>query len=97
MLNVLLKKYLDKILAGKGEPEDLDILQKLGESVKTTSRCGLGQTSPNPVLTTLQNFRSSYESKVKKAGDGMQPAFDIKKALGDAEGIAKRDSVIFTK
>ncbi|MGA2915566.1 MAG: NAD(P)H-dependent oxidoreductase subunit E [Sedimentisphaerales bacterium] len=95
--NVLLKKNLDKILAGKGEPEDLDILQQLSESIKLTSRCGLGQTSPNPVLTTLKNFRKDYESKVKKAVDGLQPAFDIKKALADGEAIAKRKSVIFTK
>jgi [NiFe] hydrogenase diaphorase moiety large subunit len=95
--NVLLKKYLDKILAGKGEPEDLDILQKLGESVKTTSRCGLGQTSPNPILTTLKNFRKCYEAKVKKVNDGSQPMFDIRKALSNAESIAKRDSVIFAK
>jgi [NiFe] hydrogenase diaphorase moiety large subunit len=95
--NVLLKKYLDKILAGAGEPEDLDILKQLGESIKLTSRCGLGQTSPNPVLTTLKNFRKDYESKVKKAKDGMQPTFDIKKALADAENIAHRKSVIFTQ
>ena len=95
--NVLLKKYLDKILAGAGEPEDLDILKKLGESIKLTSRCGLGQTSPNPVLTTLKNFRKDYESKVKKVQDGMQSTFDIRKALKDAETIAKRQSVMFTK
>ncbi|MBU1259778.1 MAG: NAD(P)H-dependent oxidoreductase subunit E [Planctomycetes bacterium] len=95
--NVLLKKHLDKILAGKGEPQDLDALQELGESIKTTSRCGLGQTSPNPVLTTLKNFRQSYEKKVKKSPDGMQPTFDIRKALADAEKIANRQSVMFTK
>ncbi|MFA5292686.1 MAG: NAD(P)H-dependent oxidoreductase subunit E [Phycisphaerae bacterium] len=95
--NVLLKKYLDKILAGKGEPEDLDILQKLGESIKTTSRCGMGQTSPNPVLTTLKNFRKIYEAKVKKSSDGMQPNFDIRKALADGETAANRQSVIYTK
>jgi [NiFe] hydrogenase diaphorase moiety large subunit len=95
--NVLLKKYLDKILAGKGEPQDLDILQELGESIKITSRCGMGQTSPNPVLTTLKNFRKIYETKVKKSPDGMQPTFDIRKALADAEKIANRQSVMFTK
>ena len=95
--NVLLKKYLDKILKGCGEPQDLDKLKELGESIKTTSRCGMGQTSPNPVLTTLKNFRKDYESKVKKAVDGMQPDFDIRAALADAEAIAKRKSVIFTK
>ncbi|HBG27581.1 MAG: NADH:ubiquinone oxidoreductase [Planctomycetes bacterium GWF2_41_51] len=95
--NVLLKKYLDKILDGKGEPTDLDFLKSLGESIKITSRCGLGQTSPNPVLTTLKNFRSSYESKVKPATDGFQPTFDIKKALAEHESIAKRKSVIYTE
>jgi [NiFe] hydrogenase diaphorase moiety large subunit len=95
--NVLLKKYLDKILAGNGETQDLDILKQLGESIKLTSRCGLGQTSPNPVLTTLKNFRKDYESKVKTVKDGMQPTFNIRKALKDAETIAKRQSVIFTK
>jgi [NiFe] hydrogenase diaphorase moiety large subunit len=95
--NVLLKKYLDKILAGKGELQDLDILQELGESIKITSRCGLGQTSPNPALTTLKNFRKVYELRVKKVADGMQPTFDIRAALADAEAIAKRKSVIFTK
>jgi [NiFe] hydrogenase diaphorase moiety large subunit len=95
--NVLLKKYLDKILAGKGEPQDLDLMQELGESIKTTSRCGLGQTSPNPVLTTLKNFRQLYEKRVKKYPDGLQPMFDIRKALADAEKIANRQSVIYTK
>jgi [NiFe] hydrogenase diaphorase moiety large subunit len=94
--NVLLKKNLDKILAGCGEPQDLDAMQELGESIKITSRCGLGQTSPNPVLTTLKNFRKVYESRVKKAAGALQPTFDIKKALADAETIAKRKSVIFT-
>jgi [NiFe] hydrogenase diaphorase moiety large subunit len=93
--NVLLKKYLDKILDGKGEPQDLDFLKSLGESIKITSRCGLGQTSPNPVLTTLKNFRGSYEKRVKEATDRMQPLFDIKKALAPAEEIAKRKSEIF--
>ncbi|HAL44959.1 MAG: NADH:ubiquinone oxidoreductase [Planctomycetes bacterium GWF2_42_9] len=93
--NVLLKKYLDKILDGKGEPQDLDFLQSLGESIKVTSRCGLGQTSPNPVLTTLKNFRPSYEKRVKEATNGLQPLFDIKKALVPAEEIAKRKSEIF--
>jgi len=93
--NVLLKKYLDKILDGKGEPQDLDFLKSLGESIKVTSRCGLGQTSPNPVLTTLKNFRSVYEKKVKKCDDGLQPTFDIKKALAPAEAIAQRKSEIY--
>lgn len=93
--NVLLKNGLEKILAGNGEPGDLDMLEELGKTVKTASRCGLGQTSANPVLSTLKNFRSGYEALVKPAKDGMQPMFDIKAALNDAETIAERKSVIF--
>jgi [NiFe] hydrogenase diaphorase moiety large subunit len=88
--NVLLKERLDRIIAGKGEPGDLDYLKELGETVKTASRCGLGQTSPNPVLTTLKNFRRAYESRVKTGKDGMQPAFDLAAALEDAAAIAGR-------
>ena len=91
--NVLLKQKLDQIIAGKGLPSDLDYLKNLGESVKLSSRCGLGQTSPNPVLTTLANFRSSYEALIKKDTHGMQPTFDMNAALTDAETIAGRKSV----
>jgi len=91
--NLLLKKRLDKVLAGKGEPGDLEYLEQLGQTVKTASRCGLGQTSANPVLTTLKNFRGLYERKVSKAADGLQPGFDIRSAVAAAEAIAGRKSV----
>ncbi len=93
--NVLLKERLETIIEGKGTPEDLDYLQQLGESVKTASRCGLGQTSANPVLTTLKNFRGAYEGLVKEAADGNRPTFDIRSALGKAEQIIGRESVIY--
>jgi [NiFe] hydrogenase diaphorase moiety large subunit len=93
--NVLLKKGLDKILAGKGEAEDLEYLQTLGQNVKLASRCGLGQTSANPVLSTLENFRPVYEAKLMEAKDGQQPSFDIKAALSDSESITGRESVHF--
>jgi [NiFe] hydrogenase diaphorase moiety large subunit len=92
--NVLINKCLEKILAGQGEPEDLEYLQQLGNTVKKGSRCGLGQTSPNPALTTIKNFRAAYEAVVKPATDGMQPAFDLKAAVSDAEAVAGRQSVI---
>ena len=79
--NVLLKERLDRIIEGKGETTDLDYLRDLCETVKTTSRCGLGQTSPNPVLTTLENFQAVYESRVKPNRDGLQTSFDIQEAL----------------
>ncbi len=93
--NVLLKNYLEKVMHGKAEPADLEVMKSLGETVKLASRCGLGQTSPNPILTTLAKFRSTYDSLVKEAKDGLQPAFDIKSVLADSEKIAGRESVHF--
>jgi len=60
MLNIL-----EKITSGKGTMEDLEILEKLGNVIKLTSLCGLGQTAPNPVLSTLRHFRDEYIAHVK--------------------------------
>jgi len=94
--NVLLKERLAVIRDGKGTPEDLDYLAELGETVKATSRCGLGQSSPHPVLSSLKNFRSLYEAKVKKDSDGFVRSFDIRAQLSDCEGLAGRKSNKFT-
>ena len=91
--NVLLKQKIETILAGRAEPADLDELEELARSVKSTSRCGLGQTSPNPVLSTLENFRSAYESLVSGPVDGHQPGFDIRSALAESERLTGRSSV----
>lgn len=52
---------LNRIVIGKGTREDFELLKLLSETVKKTSLCGLGQTAPNPVLTTMQYFRDEYE------------------------------------
>ena len=57
-------EILERICAGKGVPEDIARLEELGSQVKKNSLCGLGQTAPNPVLTTLRHFRSEYEAHV---------------------------------
>ncbi len=57
-------EILQKITNGEGEPEDIDKLEELAYKVKTTSLCGLGQTAPNPVLTTLKYFRDEYEAHI---------------------------------
>ncbi|VGO20892.1 NAD(P)H-dependent oxidoreductase subunit E [Pontiella sulfatireligans] len=93
--NVLLKNRLERVRKGEGSPADLDYLQRLGESVKFTSRCGLGQTSPNPVLSTLKNFRPVYNALVKDNGHGLNKSFNIMKAVEDASAIAGRRSEIF--
>ena len=64
---VQIRKLLDKLIAGEGKPEDLDKLEKLCQLVKTTSLCGLGQSAPNPVLSTLKYFRNEYDSLVHTA------------------------------
>jgi len=93
--NVLLKKRLEEIVEGKGTEEDLIYLQELGQTVKTASRCGLGQTSPNPILTTLKNFRPVYEARLKKVDDGLLATFDAYGAVRDAAAIAGRESEHF--
>lgn len=58
-------EILTRITQGKGEEEDLEKLEDLAKTVKATSLCGLGQTTPNPVLTTLRYFRDEYEAHIK--------------------------------
>jgi [NiFe] hydrogenase diaphorase moiety large subunit len=93
--NVLLEERLDRILSGQGEPADLEYLKELGETIKATSRCGLGQTSAHPVLTTLESFRGAYERLVQPAEEDLRPHFDIHRALEDSSRIAGRGSVVF--
>ena len=58
-------KILEKIVAGKGEMKDLELLEELAQSVKEGSLCGLGKTAPNPVLSTLKYFRDEYIAHIK--------------------------------
>ena len=56
---------LNRLCSGKGQPQDLKELERLGEQVGAGSLCGLGRTAPNPVLTTLRYFRDEYEAHLK--------------------------------
>ena len=62
--NKRLEEILDKITKGKGTMEDLDYLKNLSKVIKDTALCGLGQTSPNPVLSTLDNFYDEYVAHI---------------------------------
>jgi bidirectional [NiFe] hydrogenase diaphorase subunit len=62
---VQIRKLLDKINAGEGKPEDLEKLDKLCQLVKKTSLCGLGQSAPNPVLSTMKYFQNEYDSLIQ--------------------------------
>ncbi len=59
-----LLELLNKITDGRGEPEDLDKLEELCYYIKANALCALGQTAPNPVLSTLKYFRDEYEAHV---------------------------------
>jgi NADH-quinone oxidoreductase subunit F len=58
-------EILERITQGRGEPDDLVNLEVIGEAIKKGSLCGLGQTAPNPALTTLRYFRGEYLAHVK--------------------------------
>jgi len=57
-------EILDRITEGKGEMEDIEKLERLAKNIKASSLCGLGQTAPNPVLSTLRYFRTEYEAHI---------------------------------
>lgn len=59
-------EILDSIIKGEGRPEDIDLLLELSEAIKLGSLCALGQTAPNPVLTTIRYFREEYEAHIHK-------------------------------
>ena len=58
-------EILEQIVLGKGGEEDLTHLEEIARFVKGSSQCGLGQTAPNPVLTTLRYFRDEYEAHIR--------------------------------
>ncbi|NLK63113.1 MAG: NADH-quinone oxidoreductase subunit NuoF [Fusobacteria bacterium] len=67
-----LHEILEKITAGKGTSEDLDLLKSLSTVIKDTALCGLGQTAPNPILSTIEKFWDEYTAHVidKKCPSG---------------------------
>ena len=73
-----LLELLEKITSGNGELEDIDRLEELCDYIKSASLCGLGQTAPNPVLSTLRYFRDEYVAHIV---DKKCPAGVCKKLL----------------
>ena len=71
-------EILEKITNGEGTLEDIDKLEQLAKTIKTASVCGLGQSAPNPVLSTLRYFRDEYIAHV----NGRCPAGECKALAG---------------
>lgn len=59
-------EILNRICEGKGKTGDIELLEELGETIKASSLCGLGQTAPNPILSTLKYFRHEYEAHINE-------------------------------
>jgi NAD-dependent dihydropyrimidine dehydrogenase PreA subunit len=57
-------EILDRIIAGRGEMDDLDKLERLGTLMKKASLCGLGRAAPNPILSTLSHYHDEYLAHV---------------------------------
>ena len=89
---VQLRLLLERVMAGRGEPGDLDSMERIGKTMRQASRCGLGQTAANPVLSSLKNLRSVYEALVRPAELGRRRGFDLAAAVHLGEVLAGRQS-----
>jgi [NiFe] hydrogenase diaphorase moiety large subunit len=94
---VFLQKAIAKFRKGLANPEDIDYLKELSGTIIETSRCGLGMTSPNPILSTLAELPAGLFGD-GQAEQGRHPrTFDIQSAIDGARKIAKRRSYIFDR
>jgi hypothetical protein len=89
---MVMKKKLHKILNGHGVRQDIEDLLNWGKVLKA-SRCGLGQTAGNPILSSLVNFRHLYEEHVKSLAD-FDTCFDMEKAIKESSNFVGRKPVL---
>lgn len=57
-------EILERIVAGKGEDGDIELLLELADTISATALCGLGKSAPSPVVSTIKNFREEYEAHI---------------------------------
>lgn len=88
-LTVIIRNKLMKIIDGHGIAADIDELVHWGNQMKYANRCGLGQSAANPVLTTIENFRSEYEAKIDKGKD-FNTKFDLDAAIQESSRAVGR-------
>ncbi|MDY6997355.1 MAG: NAD(P)H-dependent oxidoreductase subunit E [Actinomycetota bacterium] len=88
--NVLLRQKVGLFASGHAAPTDLEDMATWGGIVAHTSRCGLGATSPNPILTTMTKFPEIYSVRPRVTHDNLLPSFDPEAELsGYAEAVAQ--------
>jgi len=86
----LLKQGMEKIVSGRGTLADIAATESLANTVTRMSRCGLGQTAPNPILTTMRNFPELYEARLASAS--FEPLVTLHDALREAVAVQGRES-----
>ena len=83
-------EILERIVDGRGEDGDIEKLEELAKAIKATALCGLGQTAPNPVLSTLKYFRHEYEAHIYEKRCPRRPlqeAGDLSDRPGEVQGL----------
>jgi [NiFe] hydrogenase diaphorase moiety large subunit len=88
--NVDLLHKVEQVIAGRACQQDLDDFASWGQLLRGTSRCGLGTTSPKPILTTLDKFPEIYQQKLVEAKGPLLPSFDMPAALEAYEDAYKK-------
>lgn len=94
---VVLRQKVDLVIAGRADQSDLNDMVQWGGIIAKTSRCGLGTTAPNPILTTLKKFPEIYSGRLhRQSHGGLLPSIDIDAALSGygkaVEELAKSES-----
>ena len=84
----LLKDLVDKVVVGHAAEYDLQEISNICRNLETASHCGLGQTIPNPVLSTLEKFNQIYRQRLRSTD--YEPAFDLDAALSESRELTGR-------
>ena len=88
-LTVILRNKLLRILEGNGTQHDIDELYTWAQYGKAANRCGLGQTSANPIITTIENFRKLYDDLVQTDQEYLS-IFNMEQAVAESCEVVGR-------
>lgn len=85
--NVIMRDGIRQVRNGEADASTIGVLESVSRNIKAASRCGLGQTSPNPVLSTIGNFGGLYKKAMAVRDEGPKCAFDLEKSTSLAKSI----------
>lgn len=88
-LTLMYRATLRKVLDGHGKRSDIDRMVQWA-AIAAASRCGLGQTACNPVVSTIRNFRHLYEARIRNADEAFETTFDLDRATAAANSVTGR-------